>query len=37
MGSSPDWVKQKTIDVVFVASARSFKEKEQRLLGSESG
>jgi len=33
----PDWVKPKTMKLVFVASPRSIKEKEQRLAGSESG
>jgi hypothetical protein len=37
VGSSPDWVKSKTIKMVFVASPLCIKEKEQRLAGSESG
>jgi hypothetical protein len=39
-GSSPDLVKPKTIKLVCVASSLStylIKEKEQRLVGSESG
>ena len=40
MGSSPDWFKPKTVKLVCVASPVSthhYKEKEQRLCGSESG
>jgi hypothetical protein len=39
-GTSPDLVKPKTIKLIFIASpliAQHFKEKVQRLVGSESG